>query len=236
MAYTSGDILAKVTLYNNSGLVADQVNNDFAIQMDDLAAPDAGEAAAIAGIVEDFYISRDTVESVSIGQLMGSQMSRRHIKVDLTHIVVGTLGSPFYTLDHTSGSDILEGPSSATQLPNEVAATLSYHGDLTSLAEEGTGGTRPRARHRGRVYIGPLNVTAISNATPGPRINLLTRHVLTGKLADMSAALNAIDAHLCVWSRVNVSLDPIVGGFVDDEPDTQRRRGVTATTRTTFTV
>jgi hypothetical protein len=38
----------------------------------------------------------------------------------------------------------------------------------------------------------------------------------------------------CVWSRSNHKVDPVIGGFVDNRFDTQRRRLETSTARVVF--
>jgi hypothetical protein len=39
-----------------------------------------------------------------------------------------------------------------------------------------------------------------------------------------------------VWSRADAEVYPVVGGFMDNRIDTQRRRAVKASVRTTFGV
>jgi len=127
----------------------------------------------------------------------------------------------------------------APSLPNEVALAVSFHGDLSAVGEFGSGGTRPRARRRGRVFIGPLwdGTSASSSGNPArpsatfmedlrlaaDRLMILSDDATTWKWVVPHAAESA------GWTSV-----PVIGGWVDNEFDTQRRRGLVATTRSTF--
>lgn len=124
----------------------------------------------------------------------------------------------------------------AAPAPRESAIVLSYRGAPAA-------GVIP-ARNRGRIYIGPAaqgdagdpdRFVAVSGGDLRP--TLVAREVL-GRAA---AALAAPPANplvsteqWSVFSRVDNALRPIVGGFVDDALDTQRRRGARATTRTNW--
>lgn len=104
--------------------------------------------------------------------------------------------------------------------PRQVALCLSYFA------------TRNLPRQRGRLYIGPF--TAITANTEIPAGTLET------ELLDFGTAISAIgDAHAANWAVYSVkdaTARAITDLWVDNGWDTQRRRGLAATTRTTRTL
>jgi hypothetical protein len=144
---------------------------------------------------------------------------------------VGTgFGSPIQTLPLTAYAD----PSTGIDLPEQVSVCLSFHGHTGGLSEGG--GTSPRlaARHRGRVYIGPFHAGAIDiDPTTGSPV---VKSSLLSVLKDQ-ANLHLMPSTAptwAVWSRKNHAVDPVIGGFIDNRFDTQRRRLETATARVVF--
>lgn len=113
-------------------------------------------------------------------------------------------------------------------LPEEVAVCLSFRGVLASGS--------PPARRRGRVYLGPLNGSAISLADAQNRV-----YVAQDFIDDIVSAYELAWAELTtagnvheVWSSAAGAGYTVVAGWVDNAFDTQRRRGVRANSRTTF--
>lgn len=119
-----------------------------------------------------------------------------------------------------------------TLLPTEVSVVLSFHGAPTSGV--------PAARQRGRIYLGGLTNTVLQTApTTGtfPTVN----PTFINDVRDAAVAMvnNVTDPQhtWVVYSRATGGLTPwydVVGGWIDNTPDTQRRRGVEATSRTTW--
>lgn len=110
--------------------------------------------------------------------------------------------------------------------PSEVSMCLSFQGDAVP--------GQSQARRRGRVYIGPLALTVTTSGSNQPcRPLTATRNTiaLAGKALQ---ALNDSSCTWCVYSTVTGDLVPVTNGWVDDEFDTQRRRGLRSTTRTLF--
>lgn len=119
--------------------------------------------------------------------------------------------------------DFIAAPT-GNPLPLEVASCLSYQAAPISGI--------PQARRRGRVYIGPLNVNTID--TTG-RISSAFRSSLAGAGQDLLDASNSsVTWKWSTHSRVLGTGAQVASGWVDDEPDTQRRRGRRPTTRTIF--
>lgn len=120
-------------------------------------------------------------------------------------------------------------PPDAGALPEEVALCLSFYSTPTSGV--------PAGRRRGRIYAGPLATPALglSEAGNGNRPKLALREGLAnagGNLLDQSQSAAAWS--WAIWSGVDEVSREVVGGWVDNAFDTQRRRGVDLTARTTF--
>lgn len=125
----------------------------------------------------------------------------------------------------------------ATPIPTEVACVLSYRAALEN-------GVNP-ARRRGRIYLGGLgpatisnssgtapffpifNPTFVTNVINGFKNNLLTP-------TDWGGDFPSSDITWSVHSTIDGFHAPVVAGWVDNTPDTQRRRGVLANVRTAW--
>lgn len=129
-------------------------------------------------------------------------------------------------------------PSATEDLPEEVALCLSYYTD------------RNVASHRGRLYIGPLNVSAMagSGEPPRPNSNWMAamraggiRLTTIGKPAVtptfVTNTMPGVPNTTAAWALYSPKLgtfSAIEHGWVDDEWDGQRRRRVEASTRLTW--
>lgn len=125
-------------------------------------------------------------------------------------------------------NDALLATSSApagSPLPPEVAVCLSYNGAFVSGYSQ--------ARRRGRIYLGPLNVAALT--TDGRFSASLVSAVADAGADLILAGSTAGDWAWVVYSPSGSTSYPVEAGWCDNAPDIQRRRGVLATTRTLFT-
>lgn len=222
-------VLADVVLHHKSGLPRDSVVNSFAFAtvnpLDDL------EAGAIRDDLASFYNTIPSGHNAIAGTI-GSQISRTipvDVKLyDLTGHLDGTAhGSPRFVKTFTLGPRL----AGATDLPSELCAALSFRADYATDAEFAAG-ARPRARDRGRIYIGPLTQTTLTQDSTTGRVNFVS--VFRETLATQGAALrDAPGRAWSVWSRRNAVLEPVTVVWADDAVDIQRRRGEAPTTRTT---
>lgn len=127
------------------------------------------------------------------------------------------------------GSDIEHGPS--VTLPSSEAA-IDQGAPATHL-----GSSRPRARDRGRFYLGPLNVGAFEIHTGGGQGGQFTGPFK----ADMTEAVNNLleaknpGAHdqfqVVIWSRRAATVKTTSFYYVDDSASYQRRRADENTNR-----
>lgn len=114
-----------------------------------------------------------------------------------------------------------------TQLPAEVATCLSFQGArVTGL---------PQRRRRGRIYLGPLNTTALGSST---QVGRPIPGMITAMTAAAAAFRSSVEAEgACywgVWSTVDQALVEVTDGWMDNAFDTQRRRGLKETDRTVW--
>jgi hypothetical protein len=220
--------LAQVVLQYKSNLPKDVTVNDFVF----------GEATpgSFLGVVTDIVSFYNVIASgaYSIAQLLGEQIDRNagasKIKFyDLTGKLDGSAhGSPVYETTWQLGAEHASGEPS---MPEEVAICASFYGSLAGLSEE-VGATRPKQRHRGRVFLGPVNnLTMTSDSTTKRRV---VHPMAQTTIRAACLALAASTHQWSVWSRRNAATYPVTGGFIDDAFDTQRRRGTKATGRNTW--
>lgn len=127
------------------------------------------------------------------------------------------------------------------QFPGEVAIVGSFHADI------GSGDIA--ARKRNRVYIGPVASTKGGIVTGGNRPAAATVTQLRDALAALLVASNGSAAYTWqtfsptnagpknpdgTYANLTAGIDPVTGGWVDNAWDTQRRRGLATTSRSTF--
>lgn len=110
-------------------------------------------------------------------------------------------------------------------LPAENSLCLSFQGQRVSGESQ--------ARRRGRIYLGPLGYSGAEDWAR-PSAGLISLLATAG-----DTLLAASDAQLhwnwAVWSTVNAEMTVVTDGWVDNAWDTQRRRGLEYTSRSTFT-
>lgn len=228
--------LAVVEFAHRNGIPRDTIVNTFTFAVDALSSMAVVDAALGDDIVA-FYNTPNTTQKVAwyMNYCIDRGTNLSKIKwYNLDGHLDGTPhGSPahirLWTLDNAGGA--------LGHMPAEVAACLSFNSDYGTDPEE-SGGTRPRARDRGRVYI-PVNAGALGEITgfgnleflPAFRVDLT---VAAKRLHDQANA-EAPAASWCVWSRKNAQIHEAVQAWVDNAPDIQRRRGFKPTVRTTTT-
>lgn len=235
-------VALKVTieLPPSSSILKDAMVNDFYFLT--AAAVTTTDTDDIALFLQGFYNTVNAPGTVAISQLLGHQVSRtieptlRYYDVT-AHLNGSPAGSPFLT--RPLGAVITANPANPIGLPAEVALCLTYKSAYGTDGEFGpidpaTGKkSRPRARDRGRLYIGPLNVDAMS--TSGSLGDMRPSAAATNALVGAGAVLmGEVTPSWAVWSRRGATMEPVTGGWSDNAFDTQRRRGSAPTGRTIF--
>lgn len=220
---------AQVVIKAKSGLAKDQYVNNFTFGA--TSALSGADATDLAELVGEAYHLPQTIGGEArshIGFHFGSQVAQSGHEVKLyamsqtpprVPIEVYTFGLP-------------ANPASAG-LPGEVALCVSGRAAKTSGTVD--------ARRRGRVYIGPLRVSDITNEAttnkPRPATALITdilyNIVGIGLRAQSEASCQlgtsssqGAAGNFVPWSEV----------WVDNAFDTQRRRGDAPTAKTTTSI
>ena len=196
----------QITLFPSSNIVADASTNSWSVEADDLAAGELFKDNVLT-----FYqtMRPDFANTVRVNNHVWKLYDRD---------------------DPTPRAPIAEGlwgfmvAPAGNPLPPEVALCLSFEGLPTSGI--------PQARRRGRIYLGPLDVDGLA-PVGRPTTTVVNRLVAAGEVLRL-ASVAAASWTWCVFSVVNDVNVPISRGWVDDEYDTQRRRGRVATVRTVF--
>lgn len=227
-----GQILATVTFHRKDGVPSDDVQNSFAFTTGSVP-PSSAELDDIMGAIDNFYNANQSL-GVAVGHYLSESIATGTNTVDveffdLTGHLDGTPhGSPFAVRHFT-----LVAPPDSSPLPAEVAITMSFNAAFGTDLEE-SGSMRPKARDRGRIYLGPLNILTLSEEGTThegfitPNCKQTIAEAGAGFLADLDLAT------WCVWSRADAALKPVVAGYVDNAFDVQRRRGVRSTARFNF--
>lgn len=212
---------AQVILTKDSFLPADNVMNTFYFDGDDGATDEAYHDVVFTAL-QTFYSAVD--------QLMASTLS------GVGTVKIYDMRDPLPRVPEFVGELSLS-PGGGDPLPDECACCVSFMADTPS-------GGNPRT-HRGRIYLGPLDQDIGAIVENAYRIQ--TTHIETiATAAHGLAQPHTLDVIGSVrWSVYSPKIDStdtidnafndVTHGFVDNAFDTQRRRGVKATTRTTFT-
>lgn len=215
-------IQVRCTLRDVNGVAANNCVNTFAVSGVTPGVDDEN----IADKFRDFY-TVDHSPNPSIDSFINDTILRANgLIVDLVDTPQTVPNAPYHSAPYTLGAS-----ATGVPLPQEVAVCLSLH--TTAYLTSATPG-----RERGRVYIGPLNVGGTFDPGTGsvarPNPDLIGSMV--GAAGALWDALDGLGYAWCVWSRADDDFGPISGGWVDDEFDTQRRRGHVRTTRNPFTL
>lgn len=242
------DLLITHTHNRTTGAPADAVQNTFAV-----SAPGAFVASVhgplLADAVANFYRGPAPGASLALGNYMNRSLSPaandEAVRIyDISgHLDGSPHGSPIYTELYTWPYTPAD-PS----LPSEVAAAVTLRGvswasqpvETPDGPDAGSALDRPRQRHTGKLYLGPLTTIAILSSS-SPYVARLHPSFIDDigfaaqRLADDIRAVLA-GTVWCVWSRADTFLYTLTDIQVDNAPDTQRRRGERSSTRTTVDI
>lgn len=203
-------VRAQVILHTVDALSANYLTNSWCFRTSD--DPGSADFLDYTNCFKDFYDD--------LAGILGAPLAQNGHEVkyyDLEQAV-----PPNYPLAINNWN--LASNPSTTGLPSEVAICLSFQGVKTPGF--------PQNRRRGRVYLGPIATSINTAARPSSG----ARSQICDAAATLCSNLKAADAPglLSVWSHVDNDAVEVNDGWVDDTFDTQRRRGVQSTSRTTW--
>lgn len=190
---------------------ADNLNANYATNIWHCQATDLVAAEDFAEAIQAFYVNWSPNLSSLVRQTGWTQK-------------VYDLADPQPRYPVLERSFDLSSAPSGGPLPPEVALVMSFQAERQSGV--------PQARKRNRVYLPFLDASV--NGTDG-RPNSSVIAAVQDSGADLLLASNAAaDWTWMVYSKVLADVDIVDNGWIDNEWDTQRRRGRVATTRTVF--
>lgn len=240
-----GSYIAQVSFQSNSGLSKDRFENVWHYS----SGPGAGTTGDASGIVSklsDFYTAGGA-GGVPLSQFLSPELNRT-VLVKVYDEIKPAGGGPRPILLSGQFDMPVFGPGNKG-LPEEVAICLSYYSTVN------------QPRHRGRIYIGPLNITVLEeDAQPRPTAAFLqnladaaARHrdnPLGGTLSGVPPIIDfpldfTLAASFPSWSIRSglgsgtkaapiVRYENVQHGWVDNEWDGQSRRRVEASARITW--
>lgn len=223
------------TWARKSGILKDYVDFDFHVQPLSGADMTAGEWANVNSDISNFINTLAVGQTNAVFQYLSNVLKRTAASITTQAFKLPAAPGPTGVAVF-SGTISPAGGGGGNDLPAELAICLSFHGDYTLIPEHGAGGTRPKARWRNRVFLGPITDfgTTPDGTTSEILISSQCRTDLTKAAGKLQTALAGHGVNWVTWSPTDWAAHPVVGGWVDNAVDVQRRRGIAATAKTTF--
>ena len=203
------DVRVQIILHTANNVSEDYATNSWCVIGDDVA----GQTTQITTAFKDFY--DDIVVDLSATIAQNGHEAKFY---DLP----GT--PPNYPFEEEVWN--LASAPTGTSMPDEVAMCLSFQGTRIPGI--------PQARRRGRVYIGPLDISWL-NTDGRPLQTRITNLANAATTLKSNLAALSPTVLLGVWSPTDGAAVAVNNGWIDNAWDTQRRRGRDATTRTLWT-
>lgn len=169
---------------------------------------------------ENFVADLETFYKAVDNQL-GSVIDATGITATVYDMTDDTPRAPVYTYTFSGIA------TSTTTSPQELAICVSFQGTRLS--------GQSQSRRRGRVFLGPLGGGLAASTTDMHIDPSIVSQFATAAGALCNTALASTDYAWVVYSKADEDLVIVHSGWVDNAFDVQRRRGVAATARTTFT-
>lgn len=222
---------AIVILKSTTGLPEDNVVNTYHFQQTaGPSAPTSEELDEITARLMRVYMEPGQAGATAVGALLAPTISRNPSDAEIR---VYDLAQLHPRPIARSVKFTIPGAIGGASLPQEVALVCSFYAD------------RNVARHRGRLYFGPWSTDANSGTQGRPTTTTLTA-VRTSLARLRTENTQVALAKWCVLglkpsaprgSNIDRGTDdhtlrPVTAGWIDDAWDTQRRRGLKATSRT----
>ena len=206
---------AQAIFQGSSGLAEDRFVNTFVFRNDQEVGTSTMWDRVYAAL-EDFYFEIPPGATAPLWSFFGDNFISA-FEVRVYDLAEATPRTP-HVVERTAALP----NNTPISLPFEVAACLSLRTSLRT------------ARGRGRIYLGPLNAGAlVEDAVAGPILGQTFRDTAVAA-AERLRQGNGQEITWHVLSQADATPRGVVGGYVDDAFDTQRRRGQKPSVRTTF--
>jgi hypothetical protein len=211
------------------------------------SAPTVSEMQNLA---HSYVNALTAVSTTSLDQFLpqtcdpGANVCQATVTDITTHLDGTPAGSPA-AIYHWS----LTGPTSTSPVPEGCAGVLTYQSDYGTdpefvrdpITHKVT--ARPRARDRSRTYF-PIGSNALTLDATTKRSKLLPAFVsklitfiqVLGAISDGVGGVGGNTWKIVQWSKKLARIANVVGGWVDDRPDYQRRRTDSSALKTTYAV
>jgi hypothetical protein len=225
------NLLVTATIPATTGLPQDAVVASFPF-VTNLGVGD-GTFDIVKNAIDQFLNANATGQIVNVAGYLSAKLDRTANAVILRmYNLTGNLdGSPHGSPTHL-GTLTLGPAISGNSLPAQIASVLTLRGrGAATAAVEGAGGIRPKARHTGRLFLGPLTVNA-SSGGDYPRPTSQFRLDCTAAAEKLQDTMTDGETEWAVWSRREAQMFPVVSVEMDDSFDVIRSRKPKPTVRT----
>lgn len=211
-------VTALVTLDRVNQLIKDQVVNTWHFKCEEVDL--LAECLSITTALQDFY---ETIDGAMSPVLNGDGLIRFYDLQDAVPRAPIHTGTLALVVD------------ASTPLPSECAVCLSYRATQFSGL--------PPARRKGRIFLGPWSVDALTVGTNDGLVAQATYEAIAGAATTLQAAGAGNNWAWVVFSPTTAGAPPwssgeliaasqnVVEGHVDNAFDTMRSRGALATHR-----
>jgi hypothetical protein len=216
MAIVPGAIRVQAVFQGVSALPEDRYVNTW--HFADTGGGPTVEADLQAAIdkLQTFYFANEPTTGTTVIRYM----ARTNFNQALSHFRAYDLSLPEPREPLMEVMDTFGASGPYTPLPSEVAACLSFHGVTNTPST------------RGRIYLGPLNIGTIETGSSPAIIDPMFITTFTKSAERLRATAGGP-----IWSILTnpggagPNMVTVLGGWVDNAFDTQRRRGEDATER-----
>lgn len=232
----------------------DNVSIDFIVEATGSdTSLDFATAQTPQNAIENFFLS--TLGTHPIGAYISQDIDRtaNACSIQWTDITAHLDGSPAGAAFRTD-TFTLPAVVGGSPLPPQIAAVVAYRRDYGTDLEHGanaslptdeaaidegapathTGATRPRARDRGRFYLGPLCTICLDPAGGGALVATPFKNDLTIGLQTLYGTYNGGAANqfaFVQWSRRAASVGNVSRFYINESFGVIRRRGDTTQSR-----
>lgn len=207
---------AQVVIPHTNNLARDAITNTFHF-IDFVPFTLQETADAVTPLMDTLYTS-----------IYGpTNRSVTHYNWALTEVNWYDLSQPTPRVPYTKPMAITASSTAGT-LPTEVSCVVSFQANR----EPGV----PQSRRRGRIYLGGLGNSWMQTGGVGVS-PLLAATPINDAITAFDTFMGAVagtSARWAVWSPTDQTASIVTNGWIENSPDTQRRRGVSPNVRATW--